>query len=445
MIAYPRIVSRIRYDTISRLAFLCLLLMSAFLNQGQTMFGFNISIADFFVFPVFLYFAGSGRLRVRIVYVSFFLLLSVFGFLSVVFIFPHITSLNPSFGIISSGYIKLVASFLYFLLGFSLSEQRWSYAVLKAYSLTAMAIGSFGVALLLSDAGLFRERMFAGSIRLQGLMSDPNYFSVIQVSALVFFLRYNKLSKMLRLLSSLLLTISIIGSGSKTGMVVLIIYLALLLTEKAFRSNRRTLLLIVLILLVLIFFLSYDSFASILAEFSNNLSRIIPSFRRVSILFSDFSEAITGEGSSRERVWSTGFGMMFISPIFGVGSAYSELSTIFFGVRIVSHNTFLQIFAEWGIPLAVCLFIFTAVLIVKASQDKRKGDYVVVIARDIVIVLLIGSMGVSLNNARMFWFFLGLLSMSLESCSKFEEEEKTRSFLATGNASPTNTFHKRQP
>ncbi|MDI3545796.1 MAG: hypothetical protein PWP68_1213 [Rikenellaceae bacterium] len=31
------------------------------------------------------------------------------------------------------------------------------------------------------------------------------------------------------------------------------------------------------------------------------------------------------------------------------------------------------------------------------------------ILRDIIIVFLIGSMAISLNNARMFWFFFGAL------------------------------------
>lgn len=413
MLTYAETSRKIRYDILSGSAFACFVLMGLFFNQSSIMFGFNISISDFFLIPVFSYFLFSGRLKIKLRYLSFFLALSFVGFLAAVFFVPSITPFNASLNAVLSGYIKLLASFLYFLLGFSVFEKGWSEAIVRCYSIGAFLIGFFGLLVTVSEIGFFRAQLLYGNFRLRGLMNDPNYFSVIQVSALVFFLRYRGMRSIVRFLVSLTLIFSIVASGSKTGLLTLAIYSVFFLFEEAYRSRRKVFLLTVICLAILLALLAYAALADKHLDILDSISRIIPAFSRVKLLFTDFSSALAEGGSGRNTAWDVAASIIKLSPVFGIGfGTYSEVSSTLFGTRVIAHNTFFQIFAEWGIPLAVCFFVFVMFQIIKASQDKRKNDYVVIVARDIVIVLLIGSMGISLNNARMFWFFLGLLASS---------------------------------
>lgn len=414
MLTYAETSRKIRYHMLGGLAFACFVLMGLFFNQSSIMFGFNISLSDFFLIPVFSYFLFSGRLRIKLRYLSFFLALSFVGFFAAVFFLPSITPFNASLNAVLSGYIKLLASFLYFLVGFSIFEKGWSEAIVRSYSIGAFIIGFLGLLVTFSGTGFLRAQFLYGNVRLRGLMNDPNYFSVIQVSALVFFLRFRGMRKIVRFLVSLTLIMSIIASGSKTGLLTLAIYSVFFLFEKAYRTRRKVFLLTVICLAVLFALLAYAVLVDTLPDILDSLSSIFPAFSRVKLLFTDFSSALVEGGSGRNTAWYMAASIIQLFPVFGIGfGTYSKVSSTLFGTRVIAHNTFFQIFAEWGIPLAVCFFVFVMFQIIKASQDKRKNDYVVIVARDIVIVLLIGSLGISLNNARMFWFFLGLLASSV--------------------------------
>lgn len=425
MLTYSETTRKTRYDTLSGLAFASFVLMGVFFNQSRIMFGFNISLSDFFLIPVFSYFLFSGRLRIRLSYFSFFFTVSFFGFMSAVFFIPGVTPFSPSLNVVLAGYIKLLASFLYFLVGFSVFEKGWSEVIVRSYSIGAFLIGFLGLLVTVSGTGFLRAQLLYGNFRLRGLMNDPNYFSVIQVTALVFFLRLRGMRKIVRFLVSLILVISIIASGSKTGLLTLAIYSVLFMFEQVSRTRRRVFLLAVICLAMLLALLAYALLADTLPDILDSLSRIIPAFSRVKLLFTDFSSALVEGGSGRNTAWYVATNIIQLSPVFGIGfGTYSEVSNTLFGTRMIAHNTFFQILAEWGIPLAVCFFVFVMFLIVKASLNMRENDYLAVIARDIVIVLLIGSMGISLNNARMFWFFLGLLSISIQKGELYLKKRK---------------------
>ena len=79
----------------------------------------------------------------------------------------------------------------------------------------------------------------------------------------------------------------------------------------------------------------------------------------------------------------------------------------FFNYAAIAHNTYLQLFAEWGIPLAIVFFIYVFNIIFNAySKSKNEFEKVLSVS---VGIMLFGSLAISLNNMRLFWLFLGFL------------------------------------
>src|SRR5699024_270197 len=66
--------------------------------------------------------------------------------------------------------------------------------------------------------------LFFGGNRFRGFMNDPNYFAVTQSSALMYFLSHRTIKKINQAIISVLI-FSILASGSKTGIILLIILL----------------------------------------------------------------------------------------------------------------------------------------------------------------------------------------------------------------------------
>jgi O-antigen ligase len=141
----------------------------------------------------------------------------------------------------------------------------------------------------------------------------------------------------------------------------------------------------------------------------NIISDIIPPFRRIAVLFTDFRIAFSEAGSGRDVTWETAMRLIRISPIFGIGiGTYTGITALEWGVRSIAHNTYLQMAAEWGLPLAVLFFAVVVWLLIQSSREIYNFE-IVKISIDIILVFLLGSLALSLNNARMFWFTLGLL------------------------------------
>ncbi|HDP79096.1 MAG TPA: O-antigen ligase domain-containing protein [Mesotoga infera] len=413
MVAYSAILAgntiRISFRGV---AFSCVLFMSALLNHSQKLFGFNLSLADLLLPISLVSLMILGTLRLRASYLSFFVSLSLVGLLSSAFLIPGITSYTMSLLSVLKGYIKIAVSFLFFSVGYSLNRE-WQGKVIQAYSRTAIGIGLIGVLLSISGSGFLREQFFYGSFRLRGLMSDLNYFSVIQASVLVYCIRNSKLRTFSKLVASSVLLLSIIASGSKTGLLTVGIYFAFLLFERIVASRQTVLLMTILCIVLILAVLLVPLVSSLFIVVLDSTTRVIPAFARVRFLFTDFSYAISEGGSSRDVAWGNAFYLIRLSPLFGTGfGTYSDVSSLVFGTRVIAHNTFLQMFAEWGIPLALTFFCYVFLVLVSVSRRMTNPDEVTLITRDIIIVFLVGSIGISLNNARMFWFFLGILTAS---------------------------------
>lgn len=388
--------------------------MAPLLHQSGEMFGVNFSLADivcvFLIFFLFLY----QQLYIPIAPGLFFLFLSILVLCTAMFYIPYQFMYVSEPKAIFVDYVKLVAIFMYFIVGYNLQRLGWNTLVLKVYAISGFIIGVLGIVFTIVGLPILRDLFYYSEIRYKGLMIDPNYFAILQITSLVYFLRRGGLKTATKLIILLTFFVIILVSGSKTGLITLFLYLTLLSFERFFLERKNPVRLSVYLFLAALFAMLLPVFIEFFKKVISEWGSLLPTFERLQLLFTDFSSAITESGSERDGIWAVALELIQLSPLLGVGvGTYSGLSAQIFHEPHVAHNTFLQLLAEWGIPISMLFFTFVFLLLMKATKSQFKKEASIheetVIFRDMIIVLLIGSMAVSLNNARILWFLLGAL------------------------------------
>lgn len=389
-------------------------LMAVLLHQSQVVFGVNISFADLFCIFIFMVLLINNQMVIPITAISFFLVVSISVLISTVFFVPVKYMFNPEpMGIISE-YIKLLALFLYFIIGYNLNSHQWMEKIVKWYSIFGILIGGLGVIFTVLNIRAFSQILYYSDTRFRGLMIDPNYFSILQIAALVYISRINTIKVSYKLLAFFIIFLSVLTSGSKTGIISLFCYLIMRIFEYLLKQNKKAFIVVFHLFLIISIILVAPLVLGFLQNLINALGASIPSFVRVQQLFTDFSGAISENGSGRDVTWRVAIEVIQLSPIIGIGiGTYSTVAFQMFQSDEISHNTFLQLSAEWGIPLAFLLFFYIFFLLGKATTTHLPTTVFNHILRDIIIILLLGSMAISLNNARILWLVLGALASSL--------------------------------
>ncbi|MGG1676772.1 O-antigen ligase family protein [Neobacillus sp. NRS-1170] len=341
----------------------------------------------------------------------YFLFLSVVTVAAAIFYTPYKFGIPLDLNSTIKEYIKLAAVSMYMLGGYNFIQEKMVRLSLKWYSYAALFTGILGIFIyILGMKFLFRIYNFGIFDRYNGFMNDPNYFAIIQISALPYFLRSKNISLKAKIITYAIMMLSIFLSGSKTGFITLIIYSILFGLGEVFKNKMR--LRTILFWFSAILFLSILSVAILLigSNLNLNLDKFVQ-FQRISLLFTNFDEAINGNGSSRLPIWMAGIHLISLSPLFGVGiGMYPAVSEKIAGIEAVAHNTYIQVYSEWGGLFATILFMYLAAILLKVTIDKKIKNVTNFVLRDILIILLIGSIAISLNNSRMFWFFLGVLA-----------------------------------
>lgn len=406
----------------ANLVLFLIVFLSIFLNNQKLMFGYNLSLSDFAVVILIPILILSKKMYIPKKSFVFFMVLTIVALSTALLISPARFNYAFNSGEIINNYIKLVSSFLYFLLGYTFFKYDTIGLVYKYYSIAALIIGLWGVVIVFLNLSVFRNSFFFEGPRYIGLMGDPNYFSVIQCTALPYFIREKSIRKAIRVVGCIVLFLAVAVSGSKTGILIFLsytvfTYLRIVLSGENRKQIIKNLLLffVCLALLPLILFLFKLALEAI--------ASVHPIFNRVKVMFYDFYSAVSSGGSNRSEIWWCAIELIRTSPIVGVGiGSYQTVKSVLQGSGGVSHNTYLQIMAEWGIPLASTFLIFTFYVVMKhfaiPNRIGEKHREQSIIIRDIFIMLLIGSMSLSLNNARMFWLFLGALYQSLHFINK---------------------------
>lgn len=383
------------------------------LNHSSVILSVNLSAADPLVLVLTVALVLTGRMWIPTVPLVLFLIVSVQQIAVATLLAPGWTQTPLPLSGTLSDYAKLVAAFLCFLLGVQLVRLGLAMMLLRAYVAGSVAVSAIALASLAIPALHEVGDLFLGGFRFQGLTNDPNNFAVLTVAALAVLWYDPDVRPALRLAASAVLVSGVLMSASKTGAVTLAaLALWRSLGIRAPRSSagspggRRLLGLLAIVSAVLLALMMVPGtgIGAALTEASGGM----PALDRIAPLFTDVGDAVAGSGSERAGAWGTALAIIWFSPVLGVGvGTYLEVAQALTGGAVLAHNTYLQILAEWGIPLALALFTGIAAVTTRRPPDPARRP-LWGIGSTALLVLLVGSMGLSLNNSRVFWVLLGV-------------------------------------
>lgn len=389
-----------------------LLFLSVFFHQSKVILGVNISVVDFFCICILTYLIYNNKLIFPLSPTIFFMVVTTSSLIVAVYITPSRFNIDVEITSVIIEFVKIITVFIYFIIGYSLSKLTSTTNIFKWFAIAGLIIGMYGISSTMLDIRLFSNIFYQTELRYNGLMNDPNYFAILQICSLVYFYRVQDVSIFRKVIALLIVTGSVLISGSKTGLITLLLLLSFRISEQIIRSrNKRLIKVSYLILLSISTILLKDYLLSVIVFILEMLSNIIPSVDRMIYIFTDFNSAIQDGGSSRNVTWGTALNLIKISPIFGVGfGSYSKVSTELFGISNIAHNTYLQLSVDWGVPLTLLFLFYLINKLLSKTINTNSVDFTSkMISRDIIIIFLISSMAISLNNARFFWLVLGIL------------------------------------
>ncbi|AQX16741.1 MULTISPECIES: O-antigen ligase family protein [Tessaracoccus] len=389
------------------------------LNQSDVVFGINLSLADPVALLLLLTATLFSNLKVPHRPLVFFLLVSTVTLSVSLWLVPLWVTSGASLQTVLRDYAKACASFGFFVIGVNLVRVGRTWALMRAFVVAAVAVGAIGMLSLLLPAVRTLEVFFFGGFRFRGLINDPNYYSALAVTALALLWRDPRARSWHRMVGTLSLIGATLATGSKTGAMVLAVWISWRLLgdsrspadAPASFGGRRLLTVagLVITTALVLSFANPDRSGKLAAAVAS-----IPALNRIAPLLTNFGSAIAQDGSSRDAVWGNAMSLIEMSPIAGVGmGTYLEVSRAANGVPLLAHNTVLQLAAEWGLPLAALFFIWAAGLLFRRPGPGSRATWLA--GRDALLVLLVASTGVSLNNARTFWLLLGVTWASLIS------------------------------
>lgn len=384
--------------------------MCASFHTAAVLGGFNLSLADIFLLLFFAALLVDRKLEIPrgpSIYVLLLTASAVFTSLGLV---PQMLGVDPDFAQIIGGLIKLAISFLFFVAGWTVARMGLVGAAVKSFALGGMLAALLGIATLAVPAPVLETWLYYDNFRYRGFMSDPNFYALLTCAAFVAVASDPRPMLLRRLVVLIVLGFGVLLSGSKAGLLTLLFAFAVSLLARSTPRNRPALLTFATLISAMLLILAKPILTA-LVDFFDWLENFIPQAGRLSVLVTgNLIEGLSEGGSVRNEVWGTAFEMLRQSPLLGVGVGnYLNVSSRLHDLHMVAHNTYLQILVEWGPVFALPLFAWLVVVLVRASKGPN-ADVSVKITRNVVLVLLFGSVSLSLNNARMLWFFLGVLA-----------------------------------
>lgn len=379
------------------------------LNQAEVVFGANLSFADIFLVLLLVYSLIKGRLWIPMMPFVFYLIL--FGWMSMASIFvvqPPISDGTITLRVFI-GLLKLTICFLFCVVAMNVARRGLGWTMFRGFYSGAVLVSMFSIPQIIGHGSLVPSIFYKVGSRFSGLTDDPNYFAVMAACALALVWSDSRVAIGTRFLISIPLASGILASGSKTGLLTLLVVIGWLVVGigRYDRSQNGALLQIATTILVAVVLILTVVFFDSLLEAVNTLSKQVPALERISTLLTDFDSAVSQDGSSRNSAWQTGIQVVAFHPLIGVGSGtYDLVGQYLNGYGSLAHNTYIQIAAEWGLLLSCLFFVWVCIGFFGPTARAHVSSFQTASTRAL-IALAVGSMGVSLNNARLLWVIIG--------------------------------------
>lgn len=407
-----------------------------FLNHSGGVSGINLSLADPLMVVTLIALAVTRKAIIPSGVALFFCVLIALTVVTALFVSPAQFGIAPNGTTIFADLAKLIVCLMYLAIGTGMAKLGAHMLVLRWFTAGAALVAFMGVAMQLSGVRLLGEAVYYGGTRYKGFMVDPNFWAILSCAAIPFLVRDTAWRASIRLPMIACIAAAILLSGSKTGMIALLIFLSIATIEYAVRSGRKGIATALIILSAAVALL-WTPLSALAVETAERHVTAVPQLARIVTLLEDPLGAVSEGGSARADAWTDGVEIISASPLLGVGvGSYSSVADMLFGERTLAHNTYIQLAAEWGLPLAAVFFVWLAINLGRASAvgwaSQRAPD--ALILRDMLFIFLIGSLSLSLNNARMFWFLLGMLIVVTAIRGLSPRQGPTR-LLAPGPAS----------
>ncbi|HDK4549403.1 TPA: O-antigen ligase family protein, partial [Staphylococcus aureus] len=147
----------------------------------------------------------------------------------------------------------------------------------------------------------------------------------------------------------------------------------------------------------------------------------LPSLNRMLSIFEEGFASLNDSGSERSIVWFNAISVIKYTLGFGVGLVdYVHIGSQINGIQLVAHNTYLQIFAEWGILFGVVFAVYLIYLLIELFRFNDSGKNMTAII--VMLIMLIYFLAVSFNNSRYVAFILGIIVFIVQ----YEKMERDR-------------------
>ncbi|MEI4298212.1 O-antigen ligase family protein [Staphylococcus aureus] len=403
----------------SKLLTLLLIGLAVFIQQSSVIAGVNLSIADFITLLILVYllFFANHLLKANH-FLQFFIILYTYRMIITLCLLFFDDLIFITVKEVLASTVKYAFVVIYFYLGmiiFKLGNSKK--VIVTSYIISSVTIGLFCIIAGLNKSPLLMKLLYFDEIRSKGLMNDPNYFAMTQIITLVLAYKYIH-NYIFKVLACGILLWSLTTTGSKTAFIILIVLAIYFFIKKLFSRNAVSVVSMLVIMLILLCFTFYN-----INYYLFQLSDLdaVPSLDRMASIFEEGFASLNDSGSERSVVWINAILVIKYTLGFGVGLVdYVHIGSQINGILLVAHNTYLQIFAEWGILFGALFIIFMLYLLFELFRFNISGKNVTAIV--VMLTMLIYFLTVSFNNSRYVAFILGIIVFIVQ----YEKMERDR-------------------
>lgn len=340
-------------------------------------------------------------------------------------IMPYVMEYIPRFPRIAYETVCVIVAIVIVIIAYNIVTVKMEETFLRYFSYFAIFI--IVLSIIMSPLG-YKELFYFYDVRFCGLAGNPNDYMEIVFVALPYFLFSKRESRMFKLFSTALLLCATLMSGAKGGTIALLVYVFILIGEKAFlvKSSNRGKYVLVFLVLCLVGIMGLCALPYVRDELETLAGRL-PSLERVIYLIYHFKDALSSGGSLRIEAWMGAIKLINLSPILGIGIGGSStvlqiLNYSFYDLP--PHNMYLEFLSQSG--LMIFVLVFLAVL-KKIRQSFKLVNTNVLILRHSLYLLLFNGIFASSNWFCLFWIvvglFLGVTNRSLIELNTTNEEE----------------------